>query len=58
MSISGLKDRMEAQISPVWIFKLGTQKRWDVLLVIVDEKTLNDEDVDSFLLHVGLTRLR
>lgn len=58
MSISGLKGGMEAQISPVWIFNHGTQKRWDDILVIVDEKTLHDEDVDSFLLHIGLTRLR
>lgn len=58
MSISGLKGGMEAPISLVCIFKLGTQKRWYDLLVIVDKKTLHDEDVDSFLLHVGLTRLR
>lgn len=58
MSISGLRGRMEAPISPVWIFELGTQKKWDGLLVIVDEKTFHDEDVDPFLLHVGLTGLR
>lgn len=58
MSISGLKGGMEAQISPVWIFKPRTQKRCGDLLVIVDEKTLHNEDVDSFLLHISLTRLR